>query len=185
MAYSEFIGWFASLQSYENACKIIETEHLGIAAVVKYGLISMGLSMDDRLYEESLQTCFPCWLHKVVESYRHVDVRIESVFRAGALIFSLLNGPSNWLFESTLVDSALDRTTLCIRLTASIPGVVTLPQVSYVSAFLENGRQLGLSFHHLVDDESASPLVARYALNKVYLNPFCTVAPDEKLLISG
>lgn len=60
---------FASLQSYENAGKILEKEHLGIAAVVKYGLISMGLSMDDRLYEESLQTCFFCWLHKVVESY--------------------------------------------------------------------------------------------------------------------
>lgn len=155
---------FASLQSYENAGKILEKEHLGIAAVVKYGLISMGLSMDDRLYEESLQTCFFCWLHKVAESYRDGDVCIKSVLRAGALIFSLLKGPANWRFERSLVDSALDQTTLCLGLSASIPGVVTLPQVSHLSAFLENGRQLRLSFHDLVDDESVSPFVARYAL---------------------
>lgn len=148
---------FACITGYENTTKIPDAEYLGIAAIVKFGLISLEFSITDRLYEKSVHICFSCWLRRV-ESYLDGNVCINSVTHAGVSLLSRLKGPSKWRFERSHISSQ-SHITLPYGPSACIPKQITLIQVSHLSAFLDNAQQLGLSFYELTNDDSVSPFV--------------------------
>ncbi|KAL2851139.1 hypothetical protein BJY01DRAFT_120115 [Aspergillus pseudoustus] len=139
LKFDDFLHCFARPSDLENVAKILDTEHMEIGAIIKYGLISMGYCLDDSLFDQRSALCFACWSSKLEPQ---IDPRfsISTVLLAGVQVLSQLRGPPTWCFQ--VPDQAIPR---------------ALHGNTHASAFFEIARHLGLSFDKIADDDAVSP----------------------------
>ncbi|KAL3457443.1 hypothetical protein BJX64DRAFT_295886 [Aspergillus heterothallicus] len=138
--FDHFLQYFVRPSDLENVAKILDTEHLEIGAILKYGLISMGYWMDDAVFEQRGSMCFSCWVTKVAPQIVDSRFTAATVLLAGVQVLSRLRGPASWCFQ--------------------LPGQA-VPRApcgeTHASAFFEIARHIGLSFAQLADDNAESP----------------------------
>jgi hypothetical protein len=155
IAYSNFLEFFASLSDKENVSRILDAERLGLAAIVKYGIISMGGTLDNRIFEEASEICFSCWL-RLIKHALNDHFNIKTVLLAGVYVLSRLKGPPSWGFES-MQNFVFKQPPF--PLGTGIPRTITFTRLSHISALILNARQIGVSFAELTDDDSDSPFM--------------------------
>jgi hypothetical protein len=125
----------------ENVARILDMEHMEIAAIFKYGLISMGYCLDDSLFEERRALCFACWSSKV-EQQINPQFTIGTVLLAGVQVLSRLRGPTSWCFQ------------------VPIEGIPRGPCGNkHTSAFVAIAQHLGLSVDQIADNDAESPFI--------------------------
>ncbi|KNG83842.1 hypothetical protein ANOM_007366 [Aspergillus nomiae NRRL 13137] len=149
----------AIVSDLENVAKILDAEQLGIASILKYGIISMGGALDNHLFDLANQTCFGCWL-ELVESELTVPLNIGLALYSGVRRLSQMKGPPRWSIEAVGISTA--RRLSQIEPKCSDLRTIKLTSFSSTSAFLENAKQLGLSLGDFVNDDSESPFCSRY-----------------------
>ncbi|OGM46152.1 hypothetical protein ABOM_004936 [Aspergillus bombycis] len=159
LLYRELLGYFASVSDLENVAKILDAEQLGVASILKYGIIAMGGALDNHLFDLANQTCFCCWL-ELIKSDLKVSFNFGLALYSGVRRLSQMKGPSRWSIDAVGINTA--RMLLQIEPQSSDLRTIKLTSFSSTSAFLENARQLGLSLGDFVDDGSESPFCSRY-----------------------
>ncbi|KAE8381857.1 hypothetical protein BDV26DRAFT_289060 [Aspergillus bertholletiae] len=157
--YQELLGYFANVSDLENVAKILDAEQLGVAAILKYGIIAMGGALDERLLDMANKACFCCWISLIGSDLRP-SFSIGLALYSGVRRLSQMKGPSRWRIEDVGVTPA--RRMLQIEPYSNLR-TIKLTNFSGTSAFLENAKQLGLSFGDFADDNSESPFYSRDA----------------------
>lgn len=139
LKFDSFLSYFARVSDIENVARILDAEGLDIGAIAKYGLISMGYSLDDTLFEKRKTLCLACWFSEIEPQ---IDSRfdIATVVLAGVQFLARLKGPASWCFQAS---------------NSSVPGMLQLN--THASAFLEIARHIGLTFEQIADDDAVSP----------------------------
>jgi hypothetical protein len=141
LKFDDFLKYFARPSDVENVARILDMEHMEIAAIFKYGLISMGYCLDDSLFEERRALCFACWSSKV-EQQINPQFTIGTVLLAGVQVLSRLRGPTSWCFQ------------------VPIEGIPRGPCGNkHTSAFVAIAQHLGLSVDQIADNDAESPFI--------------------------
>ncbi|KAL2832047.1 hypothetical protein BDW59DRAFT_157515 [Aspergillus cavernicola] len=141
LEFEDFLHCFARPSDLENVAKIIDTEGLDIAGVIKYGLISMGYCLDDTLFDTRREMCFTCW-SSTVEPHMGGRFTISTALLAGVQVLSRLKGPARWCFE-----------------VSSGPVSMTPQLYTHMSALMEIARHIGLVVDQMAGDDAVSPFI--------------------------
>ncbi|KAL2811414.1 hypothetical protein BJX63DRAFT_276325 [Aspergillus granulosus] len=154
--FEDFLHYFARPSDLENVAKIIDAEGLDIAAVIKYGLISMGYCLDDTMFDSRKEICFACW-SSAIEPEMGGRFTISTALLAGVQVLSRLKGPARWCSEAS-----------------SGGPIMRFPQLyRHMSAFVEIARHMGLLVDQMAGDDAISPFIST--------RPYAPWATAEKI----
>ncbi|KAL5343034.1 hypothetical protein BJX70DRAFT_394466 [Aspergillus crustosus] len=145
LTFIDFLHYFPRAADILNVTNILIAEGMDIAAVAKYGLISMGYCLEDSVFESRRGLCFACWC-SAIEPLIEGQFKIDTVMLAGAQVFSRMRGPAGW---SPQVPGF------------SVRGNGTSQSDPPFSAFVEIGRHIGVSVDQMADDDAVSPFITQ------------------------
>lgn len=142
-----------------NLAIIMAAENFSLRDVIKYGLISLGYSMDPDLYRLAEELPFHHWTSLVV-SPALLNVDLETIIRAGVKTLVCLRGPQAW--SGDLSQLALSKGEGCLLGPLHILGNPTFTiRTGFFTASLANCRLLGLAPHTIMNHDAMSPFVQK------------------------
>jgi hypothetical protein len=124
--------------------KLVVAEGFTFRDIVKYGLISMGYSMNSALFDSALNTSPHRWIERLKLHYPDVDMKQAVSF--GVRVLAGLNGPEEWPGLEWLGQPRPNIYANQINLTA----------MSYFKALVANANHLKVHPDVLMDDYAQS-----------------------------